>query len=109
MTDDVLARVRAARTRAWETGIELDRVWRIAQVDPSFAKKLDDQDAVVEQAMDELRDALTLGGVAPRPTRDEAVVDLMKWGVDEGLMSTSQYDAWLANPSEPQGGDPYQQ
>lgn len=104
---DVLARVRAARTRAWAEGIELDRIWRIAQVVPSEAGRLKEQEAVVEYAMDELRDALTLGGVAPRPSHREASADLMKWGVDEGLISISQYDAWMADPDAPQGGDPY--
>jgi hypothetical protein len=106
---DILARLRIARSRAWEEGIELDRVWRIAQVDPGFVKKLKDQEAVMEHAMDELRDALTLDGAAPRPSRADASTDLMKWGVDEGLISAGQYDAWLASPSEPQGGDPYRQ
>jgi len=104
---DILARLRTARSRAWEEGIELDRVWRIAQVDPGFEEKLKDQEVVVEHAMDELRDALTLDGAAPHPSRVDTNTDLMKWGVDEGLISVGQYDAWLANPSEPQGGDPY--
>lgn len=89
-------RLVQARRTAWEAGLELERLWQAVETDLSAAEKIKRQQTVVDQALEVLRDVLTLDGVAPRPSLDEAKVDLMRWGVDEGLISIGQYDEWVA-------------
>lgn len=92
---DILSALRQARTTAWNEGMELDRLWQLVQLDPSDTSGMNQQVVRVDQAIERLRDALTLDGHAPRPTVAEAQTDIMRWGVDEGLIGVDQYDEWV--------------
>lgn len=92
---DVMDRLVQARRTAWEAGLELERLWQAVETDLSAAEKIKRQQPVVDRSLEALRDALTLDGAAPRPSLDEAKVDVMRWGVDEGLISIEQYDDWV--------------
>lgn len=78
-----LRAVKVACRNAWQAGLAL------AAASDSLHWRSE-----MDHALESLRDALTLGGIAPRPTLPETRNYLMKWGVDEGLITESQYDEW---------------
>lgn len=96
---DAFYRLFQARTSAWGAGLELERSYRMWQHGHQGTAEMNRQVSRVDQAIEELRDALTLGTDSPRPTVAEAKIDLMLWGVDQGFITPEQYDEWVA--SEP--------
>lgn len=92
--------VNEARVALWSAGLALERAWVQAQSSPlsvpGESRTVARCSRQVARKLDTLRHALTLGGTVPLPSADEARVDLMRWGVDEGLISAEQYDQWVA-------------
>lgn len=97
---DVMDRLQQARLAAWKAGLELSRLWDLVLTDLSAAEKIVRQTPETRRAIENLRDAMTLDGAAPRPSLAEAKVSLMRWGLDEGLIVESQYDEWVVSHPE---------
>lgn len=85
--------LRAACHNAWRTGVKLSEAWDSAQ-DPPRDALVGYWRPRVDLAMEALRDAMALDGLAERPSLAQARDYLMKWGVDEGLIAVEQYDMW---------------
>lgn len=95
---DALDGLRAACRNAWHAGVKLSEAWDSAQ-DPSHDALVTHWRPRVDLAMEALRNAMTLDGLADRPSPAQARDYLMKWGVDEGLIAVEQYDVWADRES----------